>query len=134
MIELLSLDPQAAGVKLERSFDPSIPDLRADADRLTQVFLNLGRNALQALAGEGTLRIETRMALEQRLTAPDGTSLPTVLVSVRDDGPGIEASVLRAAGHALLHHPLRRHGPGPGRQRPLGVPPRRRAAGGEPAR
>ena len=42
VLELLSMDPIAAGVKLERSFDPSIPELRADPDRLTQVFLNLG--------------------------------------------------------------------------------------------
>src|SRR5437870_5190957 len=30
VLELLSMDPIAAGVKLERRFDPSIPELRAD--------------------------------------------------------------------------------------------------------
>ena len=98
VVELLSMDPIASGVKLERSFDPSIPELRADGGRLMQVFLNLGRNALQALEGEGTLRIETRMALDHRLAASDGATLPTVVVTVADDGPGIEPDVLDRLG------------------------------------
>jgi two-component system nitrogen regulation sensor histidine kinase GlnL len=139
VLELLSMDPLAAGVKLERSFDPSIPDLCADPDRLTQVFLNLGRNALQALdaasraqraegerspSSEGTLLIETRMALEQRLPSARGASLPTVAVTVADDGPGIEPEVFeqlstpffttRAGGTglglAVSRHWVARHG------------------------
>jgi two-component system nitrogen regulation sensor histidine kinase GlnL len=124
VLELLSMDPIATGVKLERSFDPSIPELHADPDRLTQVFLNLGRNALQALDGEGTLLVETRMALEQRLTSARGTSLPTVAITVADDGPGIEPEVFeqlstpffttRAGGTglglAVSRHWVARHG------------------------
>jgi two-component system nitrogen regulation sensor histidine kinase GlnL len=124
VLELLSMDPIAAGVKLERSFDPSIPELRADPDRLTQVFLNLGRNALQALEGDGTLLIETRMALEQRLPAQRGASLPTVAITVADDGPGIEPDVFEqlstpffttrvggtGLGLAVSRHWVARHG------------------------
>jgi len=94
MLELLSMDPIAAGVKLERNFDPSIPDLLADADRLVQVFLNLARNALQAMQGQGTLSIATRMTLDHRLSAESGASRPTLLVTVADDGPGIPADVI----------------------------------------
>ena len=94
VLDLLSMDRLAAGVEIERSFDPSIPDLLADADRLVQVFLNLGRNALQALGGAGTLRIATRMALDHRLTSEHGEALPTVSVSIEDDGPGISAELL----------------------------------------
>ena len=139
VLELLSMDPLASGVKLERSFDPSIPELRADPDRLIQVFLNLGRNALQALegascaqrakgerrpSGRGTLLVETRMALEQRLPSSRGASLPTVAVTVADDGPGIEPEVFeqlstpffttRAGGTglglAVSRHWVARHG------------------------
>lgn len=94
VIELLSMDPLAVGVVLERAFDPSIPDLLASGDRLTQVFLNLGRNALQALGGSGTLRFETRMTLDRRLTGESGEAMPTLSVSVADDGPGISAELL----------------------------------------
>jgi two-component system nitrogen regulation sensor histidine kinase GlnL len=124
VLELLSMDPIATGVKLERSFDPSIPDLRADADRLTQVFLNLGRNALQALDGDGTLRFETRMALDHRLPAQRGASVPTVAVTIADDGPGIEPDVFdqlstpffttrvggTGLGLAVSRHWVARHG------------------------
>jgi len=94
VLDLLSLDTIAAGVSIERSFDPSIPDLYADADRLMQVFLNLARNALQALEGRGTLRISTRMALDHRLTGEHGEALPTVSISVEDDGPGIAPELI----------------------------------------
>jgi two-component system nitrogen regulation sensor histidine kinase GlnL len=124
VLQLLSMDPLASGVKLERSFDPSIPELRADPDRLIQVFLNLGRNALQALDGEGTLLVETRFALDQRLPSQRGASLPTVAISVADDGPGIEPEVFdrlstpffttRAGGTglglAMSRHWVARHG------------------------
>ena len=80
--------------ELERAFDPSIPDLLADEDRLVQVFLNLARNGLQALEGAGVLRFETRMTLDHRLTNECGESLPTISVAVEDDGPGIPADLL----------------------------------------
>jgi two-component system nitrogen regulation sensor histidine kinase GlnL len=94
VLELLALDPLARGIEFERSYDPSIPDLLGDGDRLIQVFLNLARNALQALEGEGTLRFETRMSLEHRLTGENGETLPTISVLVEDDGPGIPEALI----------------------------------------
>jgi two-component system, NtrC family, nitrogen regulation sensor histidine kinase GlnL len=89
VLDLLSMDPLGAGVKLTREFDPSIPEILGDADRLVQVFLNLGRNALQALDGDGRLLIETRTTLDHRLGTATGPRLPGVVVTVEDDGPGI---------------------------------------------
>lgn len=94
VIELLSMDTLSGGVELERSFDPSIPDLLADGDRLIQVFLNLARNALQALEGSGTLRFATRVTLDHRLAGENGEALPTVTICVEDDGPGIPAELM----------------------------------------
>jgi two-component system nitrogen regulation sensor histidine kinase GlnL len=124
VVELMSMDPLARGVELERRFDPSIPELVGDPDRLTQIFLNLGRNALQALEGRGTLCIETRITLSHRLAGADGSSLPTVLVTVADDGPGIAPEILdkvttplfttrrggTGLGLAFAHHWVARHG------------------------
>jgi two-component system nitrogen regulation sensor histidine kinase GlnL len=89
VVELIAMESAESNVKIERRFDPSIPPLAADSDRLIQVFLNVARNALQALGGEGHLVIETRMTLHHRLTLESGRSVPTLLVSVNDDGPGI---------------------------------------------
>ncbi|MDJ0787023.1 MAG: ATP-binding protein [Myxococcota bacterium] len=98
VLQLLSLDPLAQGIDVVRTFDPSLPELSGDADRLTQVFLNLARNALQAMApGPGTLTIETRMELDHRIVLQDGKSVPTLSIAVCDTGDGMTAEQLRQA-------------------------------------
>ena len=82
-------------IEVERVFDPSIPNLTADADRLSQVFLNLIRNALQAMEGEaGKIVITTRMAFDHHLSPSNGQLGPSLIVELADTGPGIEAEVL----------------------------------------
>ena len=97
-LDLLAHDPIGARSRVERRFDPSLPEVEADADRLMQVFLNLARNALQAMEGGGTLTIRTRMTLGHRLTGASGDPVATVLVELRDTGPGIPADVLERIG------------------------------------
>jgi len=93
VLDVLAADPLGARARVERIFDPSIPDLLADGDRLVQVFLNLGRNALEAMGDqEGTLTITTRLRLDRRVDAGDGERLPTVVVDVEDTGCGIPAA------------------------------------------
>ncbi|MCP4040049.1 MAG: PAS domain-containing protein [bacterium] len=95
VIELARMDPLCQGIVIERIYDPSIPEITADADRLRQVFLNLVRNALQAMQrDEGRLEVVTRMTLDQRLTGRDCTSVPTVQVVIQDNGGGISAEIL----------------------------------------
>lgn len=97
VLDLLAHDPLSAGATVERRFDPSLPDLLADPDRLTQVFHNLARNALQAMEGRGgRLTITTRVSLDRRLVTEDGRPLPAAVIEFRDDGPGIEPAVLEA--------------------------------------
>ena len=98
VLALLSHDPLGEAVEIVRSYDPSIPDFGADADRLIQVFLNLMRNALQAMeAGGGTLTVSTRMTLDHRIALDNGKPLPTLAISVRDTGRGMSADQLRQA-------------------------------------
>ena len=96
VLQLLEMDPLSKNVTTERIYDPSIPELLADTDRLTQVFLNLARNALQAMQdiGGGRLEITTRMTLDDRLTNREGRQIPTVLLSIRDTGAGIAPETL----------------------------------------
>lgn len=88
VIDLSVLDSRARGVAVERAFDPSIPDVLLDADRIAQVFLNLTRNAVQAMEGQGKLTIVTRMRLDRRLTIESGEAYPALRVEFRDTGPG----------------------------------------------
>ncbi len=98
VLDLLAHDPLSRECPVERAYDPSIPDLLSDADRLTQVFLNLTRNALQAMGGRGgRLTITTRMALDHRVLTESGKPVPTVAVWIRDTGPGMGEDELRQA-------------------------------------
>jgi len=106
VLDLMAMDPLCEGVEVQRLFDPSIPELSANARRLTQVFLNLVRNALQAMDGDETtgggeksvLKIATRMNIDHRLSGPDGQQLPTLLVTVEDTGPGIPFEIQNQLG------------------------------------
>lgn len=96
VLEILTADPLANRIEIERVYDPSIPELMADESRLIQVFLNLARNAMQALhdAG-GRLTVRTRVSVDHRLPGADGSLLPAVVIEFIDDGPGISEEDLK---------------------------------------
>ncbi len=81
-LRLLRHDPRMRGVRVVRDFDSETPPVFLVEDHLMQVVINLLMNSLDAMAGEGTLRVEIR-------PARDG-----VVVRVRDDGAGMSAGVL----------------------------------------
>ena len=72
-------------VRLKRDYDPSIPELPGDADRLTQAVWNLVRNAIQAGAASVTLRtrVEHGMRIHDHLHAMG------LRVEIIDDGKGV---------------------------------------------
>jgi len=95
VLDLNGLDPLSEGIRIERVYDPSIPELKADRDRLAQVFHNLVRNALQAMAGgAGTsLEIHTRVDLDRPLAKAGGPHVRSLSIEFVDDGPGIDDDV-----------------------------------------
>jgi two-component system sensor histidine kinase HydH len=72
-----------------------LPAVRADAEQLRQVLINLVRNAVQAMGGRGTVTVRTAVRSEP----PSGiASVPAgewVEVAVQDAGPGIAPQVLK---------------------------------------
>jgi two-component system nitrogen regulation sensor histidine kinase GlnL len=94
VLELIAHDALGREISVEREFDPSIPAALLDRDRITQVFLNLIRNAIQAMDGQGTLTIRTRMRLDRRMSGERGEAVPTLRVEIRDTGPGIPQELL----------------------------------------
>jgi PAS domain S-box-containing protein len=68
-------------IRVNRSFDESLPNVRARADQLRQVFLNLIINAQQAINGGGEITISTSR-YEQALQ-------PSIIVQLSDSGVGI---------------------------------------------
>ena len=78
---------KSAAVTIRRDYDPSIPDLNADADQLIQSLLNLTRNALQALGGRGEITLRSRV--QRRFTIGHRLYRLVARVDVIDDGPGV---------------------------------------------
>jgi two-component system nitrogen regulation sensor histidine kinase GlnL len=87
--------PGADRVAFSQRFDPSLPPVHGDREKLTQVVLNLVRNAMDAVAGTPSPEVvfETSVA-SLRLRSPSGRSRPLARVSVMDNGPGIPESML----------------------------------------
>jgi two-component system, NtrC family, nitrogen regulation sensor histidine kinase GlnL len=77
-------------IPVRRLYDPELPVVRGDPDRLLQVFLNLVRNASDALAGRaGALTVSTRF----ERVAPACGGRAAAIVDVIDQGPGIPVEV-----------------------------------------
>jgi two-component system nitrogen regulation sensor histidine kinase GlnL len=76
-------------VEVVREYDPSIPELYADGDRLSQVLLNLIRNAVHAMGGKGRLTARTRVDTAVQRSSGDARPIPMVRIDVLDTGPGI---------------------------------------------
>jgi two-component system nitrogen regulation sensor histidine kinase GlnL len=77
---------------IERDYDPSLPAVIADPDSLMQVFLNLVRNAAQALQG-GTGMITLRTRAQRKFTLGAHLHRLVVRTDVIDNGPGIDPKI-----------------------------------------
>ena len=79
-----------AHMTFREDYDPSLPPTEADPDQLTQVFLNLVKNAAEAAPGGGTVALRTYYDGGLRVTRPNGARAHLPLqVEVTDDGPGL---------------------------------------------
>jgi two-component system, NtrC family, nitrogen regulation sensor histidine kinase GlnL len=82
------------GIRVEQEFDPSLPEVIGDQAALERAFLNLIRNALEAMDNEGTIWLRTRMETEFRLTA-EGIRRQFLRVEVTDSGRGMTDEELK---------------------------------------
>ena len=69
------------GVDVKREFDPSLPRIFAHGSELNQVWTNLIDNAIDAMGGNGELKIRTSRELD------------FIVVEIIDNGPGIPDTV-----------------------------------------
>ena len=79
MLQMAELEADPFGITFVKSFNERIPKIVGDKGKLSQLFLNLIQNAIQAVSRKG------KIILESRILSQDGI----IEVSVADDGPGI---------------------------------------------
>ncbi|HOX38967.1 MAG TPA: GAF domain-containing protein [Candidatus Brocadiia bacterium] len=81
-VKLMSNELKRNGVECVRNLDAALPAVNLDSRHTKQVFINLIKNAIEAMAGNGgTLRIATRREGD------------CVIVEVGDNGPGMSEDV-----------------------------------------
>lgn len=81
---LVSTHLRHAGITYQFHPDPGLPQISGLPDQLRQVFLNLFMNAVDAMPGGGTLLVTSHHLAENN----------EVLISIADDGPGIDPLIL----------------------------------------
>ena len=79
-------------ITIIRDYDPSIPDMHADKNQLIQAFLNIIRNAAQAIEPGGEIHLITRISSQH--TILNKRYRHVIQVDVVDDGPGIAPDLL----------------------------------------
>lgn len=81
------------GITFVRRYDPSLPPILGDEDRLVQVFHNLVRNAMDAMPAGGRLTLTTRVSMNPVFGKMDvgRGQRAMVEVQVTDEGGGIPA-------------------------------------------
>ncbi|MCZ8098730.1 MAG: two-component system sensor histidine kinase NtrB [Alsobacter sp.] len=90
----------ARHIRLLEAYDPSLPPVLANRDQLIQVFLNLVKNAAEAIgpdALDGEIELTTAFRPGVRISVPgsqERVSLPLEFC-VRDNGPGVPPDLIR---------------------------------------
>ncbi|MFC4765433.1 two-component system sensor histidine kinase NtrB [Dyella koreensis] len=87
LCDLLQAEPGAP--QLRHDYDPSLPDVMGDADRLQQILLNLARNAIEA----GARMLTMRTRVEHGLRVGERVLRTALRVDVIDDGPGVPTAL-----------------------------------------
>ena len=83
ILPFLEKECRLAGITIHRDYQPDLPKVAIDETQLQEILMNLTKNAIDALTGKGggNIWLETR--------EEDGK----VVISVRDDGPGIDDAI-----------------------------------------
>jgi GAF domain-containing protein/CheY-like chemotaxis protein len=87
-LDLAEFGLKTEGIRVERVFDPALPQIAADADQLHQIIINLLINAQHALAAQPGERVVT-------ITTARGPEPMTVVLDVADTGPGVPEDARR---------------------------------------
>ena len=78
LVTLFQEEASPLGIKIETDIDPSLPPIQMDDEKLTQAFINIMKNGMQAMERGGILRIEAhgiRDRVEVKIS-DSGTGIP----------------------------------------------------------
>jgi two-component system nitrogen regulation sensor histidine kinase GlnL len=97
-VKTLSIAGMKQPIAIKEEYDPSLPPVMGSRNQLIQVFINLVKNAIEAIEGDGSageIHLSTAFRPGVRLSiAASGERVTLPLeVCVRDTGPGVPADL-----------------------------------------
>jgi two-component system nitrogen regulation sensor histidine kinase GlnL len=99
-VRSLILAETPSGIKLRRDYDISLPEIRGDSEQLIQAVLNVARNAVQAMHGQGEIIFRTRVA--RQITLESRRHKLGLRVEIIDNGPGIPDEIREQIFYPLV--------------------------------
>ena len=90
LLTFVSKEAEIHNISIHQEFDESIPNCQVDSREIKQLFLNLFKNAIEAMPQGGKLRIKTHLTLKD---LPKNEK--RVLVEISDTGVGISETEMQ---------------------------------------
>ena len=87
-------------LNIEKDYDPSIPEIKADREQIIQAILNLIRNAIQAINDDGLITLRTRV--QRQVTIQNRLNRHVIVIDIIDDGPGIPPEIEAGAFYPMI--------------------------------
>jgi len=85
---------------IRRDYDPGLPMIDLDRDQMVQAILNLLRNAVAALEGQGSITLRSRAVMN--FTIGEIRHRVIASIEIEDDGPGIPAELQDSIFYPLV--------------------------------
>jgi len=85
VIALQSRNEATREIRFVTEYDPSIPPLVGDSDKLAQVLLNIVKNGCEAMEGKGALKVVTRVVNDFMINEKSGSRSTMIAVDVVED-------------------------------------------------
>lgn len=90
----------SGNITIISDYDPSIPAINADQDMLIQAFLNIVRNAVQAVTIEGKIILKTR--IRRQMTIGRKCYKLVTKIDIIDNGPGINPDMMSQIFYPMI--------------------------------
>jgi signal transduction histidine kinase len=96
-LQVMSAERTDDRLELETDLEDELPRTAIAPDQLRQILMNLLKNAVQAMKGKGRITVQTRLrpGSSGRLGARTSADSGWVVLSVRDEGPGIAPAQMK---------------------------------------
>ena len=94
-VSVAETHPKRGQVDVKVDVPESLRPIEGDPQQLRQIFTNLLTNAFEAMNGSGQIEIAAAAVdAEEEATAGEHATVPLVLITVSDNGPGVPSDIV----------------------------------------